>query len=128
MLCFTSAAARVKHSAHEQTYLVHVSLATHNQWQLLIRKACIVAVCLFQAGGRENDGRKDLCSRIQALTRKTQAYSDHRYCRFPVRTSEASVAVRKQRRETLEQSERSQANRVGGISWNQIKHTKWTRR
>ena len=42
-----------------------------------------------------------------------------RSCRFPVRTSEASVAVRKQRaeqRETLEQSERSQAHRVGDIS------------
>ena len=50
-LCFMSAAARIKHSTHEQTYLVHVSLATHNQWQLFIRKACIVVVCLFQAGG-----------------------------------------------------------------------------
>ena len=46
-------------------------------------------------------------------------------------TSEASVAVRKQRaeqRETLEQSERSQAHRGGDNSWDQIKHTKWTRR
>ena len=118
-----SAAARVKHRAHEQTYLVHVSLATHNQWQLLIRKACIVVVCLFQAGGKgERRSKRALQPRIQPLTRRTQACGDHRSCRFPVRTSKASVAVRKQRveqRETLEQSERSQANRVGNDSWDQ---------
>ena len=66
-------AARVKHSTHEQTYLVHVSLATHNQWtEFLIRnacivEACIVVVCLFQG---ENDGRKELCSQNDFVSRE----------------------------------------------------------
>ena len=58
-------------------------------------------------------------------------YASVSHNRVMYSTSEASVAVRKQRaeqRETLEQSERSQAHRGGDNSWDQIKHTKWTRR
>ena len=39
---------------------------------------------------------------IQPLTRRTQAYGDHRSCRFPARISEALVRVRKQRTEQRE--------------------------